>query len=109
MPHILKIKKVLEALGYKESDELLFTIKRFEKLRKTNVNVEVKDDNVLQEMFKMFAKRHNMTIINNEFPTLNGSMKLKDLINFLREYDEKFNINWCEIDFKEITIKPAYL
>jgi hypothetical protein len=27
----------------------------------------------------------------------------------LREYDDKFNLNWCEIEFKELTIKPVYL
>jgi len=109
MPHISKIKKVLEALGYKDEDLLQFKLKRFEKLNRTNVNIEAKDEKELKEKFKMFADRHNLEIIDDKFPALHGSMELKNLIEFLREYDERFNLNWCEIDFKEITIKPVYL
>jgi hypothetical protein len=109
MPHIAKIRKVLEALGYKEDDLLLFTLRRFEKLSKSNVNIEAKDNNELKEKFRMFAARNDLRVLDSDFPSLNGSMKLKNLIDFLREYDEKFNLNWCEIDFKEITIKPIFL
>jgi hypothetical protein len=30
-------------------------------------------------------------------------------IEFLEEYDEKFDLNWCEIDLKEVVLKPIYL
>ena len=109
MPHIGKIQKVLEALGYQENDLILFKLKRFEKLNLTNVNLKAKDTKELKEKFEMFAERHKMKIIDEQFPALHGSMELKNLVDFLREYDEKFNLNWCEIDFKEITIKPVYL
>lgn len=109
MPHIEKVRKVLEALGYKENDLILFKLKRFEKLNKTNVNIQSKDTHDLKEKFKLFAERYNLRIIDDDFPALSGNIELKDLIEFLKEYDEKFNLNWCEIDFKEITVKPVYL
>ena len=109
MPHIGKVQKVLEALGYKENDLVLFKLKRFEKLNRTNVNIEAKDAKELKEKFMMFAERHKLNVVDDQFPALHGSMELKELIEFLREYDEKFNLNWCELDFKEITIKPVYL
>jgi hypothetical protein len=109
MPHISKIQKVLEALGYKETDLITFKLKRFEKLNKTNVNIQAKDANELDEKYKLFTERYELRIIDDAFPAVSGRMELKEFIEFLREYDEKFNLNWCEIDFKEFTIKPAYL
>jgi len=109
MPHIEKIKKVLETLGYKENDVLLFTIRRFEKLKRESVNITANNNEELAEKFRLFAERNKLRIIDETFFSLKGNMELNNFMEFLREYDEKFNLNWCEIEFKELTIKPVYL
>ena len=109
MPHIEKIKKILDALGYKDGDVLLFTIRRFEKLKRESVNIAAKNNEELSEKFGLFAERNKLRIVDDKFFSLNGNMKLSNFIDFLREYDDKFNLNWCEIEFKELTIKPVYL
>jgi hypothetical protein len=107
--HIEKISRVLETLGYRPDDELLFTLRRFEPIDRIHTKIDATDDEEAMRKFSMFAERHRLRVIGNEFPSLNGVLKVRELIEFLREYDDKFDLAWCELDFKEMVIRPNYL
>jgi len=104
-----KIKAVLQALGYPEDATIRFTVHRFEKLDKIHVNVKKKEKAEIEEMFNLFHKRFGLKIKGDNFPSSQGELQIFKFIEFLEEYDEKFNLDWCDIDFKELTIKPTYL
>lgn len=109
MNRIEKIKNMLESLGYTSDMNVMFTLKRFEKVDNIHSNVKGKDDEQIYEMFKMFNSRHKLRIVGQTFPSSAGEMSIKNFLDFLEEYDDKFGLEWCEIDFKELSIKPVYL
>lgn len=104
-----KIIKVLEALGYGNEHILKFKIKRFERLDPAHIKFNEKNKEKIIEIFMKFHLRHAVEATEDEFPASRGVLPLNRFIQFLEEYDEKFDLNWCEIDLKEITIKPIYL
>jgi hypothetical protein len=109
MSRIEKIKSVLQSLGYSPDMTVRFTLRRFEKVDRIHTNAKVKSEEQLKERFELFNNRYDMKIVGDNFPSSSGQLKVKNFFEFLEEYDEKFNLDWCEIEFKEITIKLAYL
>ena len=104
-----KIKNMLEALGYTCDANIRFSLRRFEKVDRIHSNVKGKDEEQLNEMFKLFHTRFGIKIAGNTFPVSTGEISVKKFMDFLGEYDEKFGLDWCEIEFKELSIKPAYI
>lgn len=109
MSRIEKIKSMLHSLGYTHDATVRFIVRRFEKVDSLHVSVRGKNDDKVKEMFDKFHVRHGVNIVGGNFPSSSGQLQIDRLIEFLEEYDEKFNLNWCEVDFKELIIKPAYL
>lgn len=109
MERTSKIKNILNSLGYLEDSTIKFVIKRFEKVDHIHVSVTGKDEEKLMEMFELFHKKHEVKISEGNFPSSVGELDMSSFMDFLEEYDKKFNLDWCEIDFKELTVKPVYL
>jgi hypothetical protein len=84
-------------------------VHRFEKVDKLHTNVKGKEKDRLEEMFELFHKRFGVKIKGDNFLSSHGELQISKFIEFIGEYDEKFNLDWCDIDFKELTIKPVYL
>jgi hypothetical protein len=104
-----KVRDMLYSLGYAQDATIMFTIKRLERLDPIHVNASGKEEEQIKEMFDLFHRRYGVRIIGGVFPSSSGSLQIDTLIEFLEEYDEKFNLDWCEIDFKELIVKPIYL
>ncbi|MDD5181668.1 MAG: hypothetical protein PHC66_00685 [Candidatus Nanoarchaeia archaeon] len=109
MERIERIKRVLDALGYKETSTVQFTLRRFEKVDRIHANIKGKTDEQLHEIFKMFNKRYEMKLVGESFPSTAGALTVKEMLDYLEEYDNKFSLDWCELDFKEVIIKLSYL
>jgi hypothetical protein len=109
MEDFSKITKVLEALGYGKEHDLRFTLHRFERLDSAHIKFKEKDRKKILEVFEKFHFRHAVKVKEGEFPSSVGVLPFNRFIEFLEEYDEKFDLNWCEIDLKEVVLKPIYL
>ena len=105
---IRKIEKILNALGYEEDAVIMFTLRRFERLNKHHIKLNISNEKI-QDVFEKFHERFGVKIHDNEFPSSSGNLKIRHFIEFLEAYDEKFDLNWCEIDLKELIIRPRYL
>ena len=109
MDRIERIKRVLDVLGYKEETKVQFTLRRFEKVDRIHANIKGKNDEQLHEIFKMFNKRYGMKLVGESFPSTAGALTVKEMLDYLEEYDHKFSLDWCELDFKEVIIKLNYI
>ena len=104
-----KIAAVIAALGYKPMDVVHVLIRRLEPLKGMFVNLKGKSDGEIDVMFRQFNKANGAVVKGSPHYVSIIEARVSELLNFLEEYDTKYNLRYCEIEFKEVLIRPSYM
>lgn len=96
-----KLQKILEVLQLKT---VKFAVRRSESLEPEFVNLTSR----IKESFEELHSRYNVKIYNlSSYPVSSGELSPELLIKFLKEYDEKFNLEYAVIDMGFLLINPS--
>jgi archaellum biogenesis ATPase FlaH len=102
---IEKIRRILIALGL-EKKKIKFAIRRSELLDSEHVNIS----GDIKEKFIALHKKYNLGIENlKSYPVSHGELEMEKLLEFLKEYDKMFDLNYTVIDIDAIIINPSLL
>ncbi|MCW1301067.1 MAG: hypothetical protein QW507_00410 [Candidatus Nanoarchaeia archaeon] len=96
-----KLEKILEVLQLKK---VKFSILRSESLEPEFVNLI----SGIRESFDELHKKYNVKVYNlSSYPVSSGELSPELFIKFLKEYDEKFNLEYTMIDMGFLLINPS--
>ena len=102
---IEKIRKILIALEL-EKKKIKFAVRRSELLDNEHVNIS--ED--IKERFIDLHKKYNLKIENlRSYPVSHGELEMEKLLEFLKEYDKMFDLNYTVIDIDAVIINPSLL